>query len=457
MSVPAYPETLTKASWDKAKGAIAKMKGETGIGGALDGLYNVYKAVPWQKVDADAAAKLSDPVAVKKAFEEGKGVLNGQIETARKKSFEVSKLAAKFADDFKKNPLTKSTSDYLKKVSDGASHFATTMRDTAMESLKKMHEMAERIDKAIAEAHEIGQEYVRNRKAALVQMTGLKTLFIEGKTRVTQEVQTAHQLADHATANPGTAAADVQKIDAILNNVKSIVATAKKRYSTEADVNKNPVQQKARGGMPKAPMPALEPMMKHYYESSSGEFKAIMDIVAFCLATETELQAGLVAVESSHDIATQAVTAATKTLPEFQEYAKATGKLSTETLAAIAETNKKIAHFLDRYPTLLKSVDEHKDDVPYKKGIVTSATSTVVELRRFATTIQQAVAKQESFARRLAALKPEIQKDGVVKVEIARIAGAIKQAQALFAQATESVKKAEKGEAAVVKAAGNLG
>ena len=46
---PAYPAVLTKANWDKNKGAVAKMAGATGVGDALAKLETAYKAVDWRK------------------------------------------------------------------------------------------------------------------------------------------------------------------------------------------------------------------------------------------------------------------------------------------------------------------------------------------------------------------------------------------------------------------------
>ena len=51
MSIPDYPTTLTNADWQKKKGLLAKMAGETGIGAALIKAKTAHDAVDWAKID----------------------------------------------------------------------------------------------------------------------------------------------------------------------------------------------------------------------------------------------------------------------------------------------------------------------------------------------------------------------------------------------------------------------
>src|ERR1039457_2882297 len=51
MSIPDYPTTLTNADWQKKKGLLAKMAGETGIGAALIKATTAHEAVDWAKID----------------------------------------------------------------------------------------------------------------------------------------------------------------------------------------------------------------------------------------------------------------------------------------------------------------------------------------------------------------------------------------------------------------------
>jgi hypothetical protein len=48
---PALPVILTRKDWDKKKGVIAKMAGETGIGAQCDKVGNAYRLVKWDKFD----------------------------------------------------------------------------------------------------------------------------------------------------------------------------------------------------------------------------------------------------------------------------------------------------------------------------------------------------------------------------------------------------------------------
>jgi hypothetical protein len=196
--------------------------------------------------------------------------------------------------------------------------------------------------------------------------------------------------------------------------------------------------------MPHAPFPAFQPIVKQYYESSYPEFKAIMDIVAFCLGAQNQFDAHVVSIETSLDIAREAAATGNRTLAEAQRYAQAAGKQSTEALAQLSETNATIAKRIgDRFPTLIKSANDPQSDGPYLKGVITSAESTVAELERYALEMAQGIAKQESFERKLKTLPQQFANDPVIKGEVARVAGAIRQAKALTAQASQTVKKAE--------------
>src|SRR5438552_15479493 len=55
------PVILTVADWNKKKGVIAKMAGETGIGAELAKVKVVYDKISWPDLDPDAAMIKADP------------------------------------------------------------------------------------------------------------------------------------------------------------------------------------------------------------------------------------------------------------------------------------------------------------------------------------------------------------------------------------------------------------
>jgi hypothetical protein len=55
MPVRTIPKILTVADWNRNKGVIAKMAGETGIGAALAKLKTEFDKIPWDVLDPDAA------------------------------------------------------------------------------------------------------------------------------------------------------------------------------------------------------------------------------------------------------------------------------------------------------------------------------------------------------------------------------------------------------------------
>ena len=52
MADPTWPVTLTDKDWQKKKGNISKLAGETGIGDAMDDAEKAFDKIDWKKFDA---------------------------------------------------------------------------------------------------------------------------------------------------------------------------------------------------------------------------------------------------------------------------------------------------------------------------------------------------------------------------------------------------------------------
>lgn len=107
------PVILTQADWNKKKGVIAKMAGETGIGAAMKLLETEWKKVDWQEMDPDDAfAKAgikATPTNYSKLLATAKGQLS-KVEAVRVKVKALRDLATTTEAKFKKSKLIPSSS-----------------------------------------------------------------------------------------------------------------------------------------------------------------------------------------------------------------------------------------------------------------------------------------------------------------------------------------------------------
>ncbi len=60
MAIPKIPPILTEADWNKNKGVVAKLGGETGIGALIKDMTLAYNVVKWDKFDVQKTLKPSD-------------------------------------------------------------------------------------------------------------------------------------------------------------------------------------------------------------------------------------------------------------------------------------------------------------------------------------------------------------------------------------------------------------
>lgn len=108
---PEWPATLTNADWQKKKGNIAKLAGETGIGDAMTAAEKDFKKIDWKKMDAREIAPKDRDIPVIKARQDAAGEhYRDVIAPVREKVKKIRDLAEKTAADWKKNKLIPSSS-----------------------------------------------------------------------------------------------------------------------------------------------------------------------------------------------------------------------------------------------------------------------------------------------------------------------------------------------------------
>lgn len=141
---PAWPEILTNKNWQKKKGALAKMGGETGVGEAMDQAEAAFKQVDWDQLDARTAIPLPadrhDNKLILKKQQDAKALYNSKVEPLRKKVKEIKDAAEKCAADWKKNKLIPSASTkHAQAVADAADHFGIALKGNSsnMEAASK--------------------------------------------------------------------------------------------------------------------------------------------------------------------------------------------------------------------------------------------------------------------------------------------------------------------------------
>ena len=129
MAVFLIPPILTEADWNKNKGVIAKMAGETGIGAALKKLSDLHKPIDFTKFTAGGYGKLHNDKEVDEALKQAKALYAAKIEPLRKQLFAISALATTVAAKFKANKLIPASSTkHVLDLGKAASDFAVEMK-----------------------------------------------------------------------------------------------------------------------------------------------------------------------------------------------------------------------------------------------------------------------------------------------------------------------------------------
>ncbi len=123
MSIP-YPAILTKAEWDKQKGILAKVKGETGVGAACDKAESAYDGIDWTEFNIEGVLKAGDAVAIREHVNAAKLVYKEKVMPTSAALMTLSSTAAKAAGTLNANALTKSAGAVALQISSKAKEFA---------------------------------------------------------------------------------------------------------------------------------------------------------------------------------------------------------------------------------------------------------------------------------------------------------------------------------------------
>jgi len=126
MAKPNYPAILTDATWQKEKGKIAKLAGETGLGAALDACQKAYAAI--DEIQFSPKMSYPDIPAIEKDWQAAK-TEGAKFEGVRKLLFKARDVANTTAAKYKANKLIPSSStEYAVKVGKECENFAFTLK-----------------------------------------------------------------------------------------------------------------------------------------------------------------------------------------------------------------------------------------------------------------------------------------------------------------------------------------
>ncbi len=133
MAQPAWPALLTNKDWQKKKGIIAKIAGETGIGAALNAGEAAFKKIDWKKMDATTimpAERDVDNIEAKQ--KEAAAHYSSVIEPARAKLRDIRDAAASTASEWRKNKAIPSSAvKAVEAIGASASFLATELKDNS--------------------------------------------------------------------------------------------------------------------------------------------------------------------------------------------------------------------------------------------------------------------------------------------------------------------------------------
>lgn len=122
MAIPKYPAVLTEANWNKNKGLLAKVAGETGVGAQMKVVKARFDDVKWEMFDVRTALKggaTADEATL--ALSAAKGAYEKRVKPL---IVEIDKLARKAEDAEKKfkaaKTIPKSSTEHAAKVKTAA-------------------------------------------------------------------------------------------------------------------------------------------------------------------------------------------------------------------------------------------------------------------------------------------------------------------------------------------------
>jgi len=147
---PAYPAILTDATWQKKKGAIAKVAGKTGVGDAMKAADKAYADVLKNQRQMEIYTYLPNATQITKegidaALKSVVAYYNANVEgDVRKKVIALRDAAKKTAEKWEKNKLIpKDSAKYARDVEKAADFFMVSLnKNTVLPSFQAEHKAA---------------------------------------------------------------------------------------------------------------------------------------------------------------------------------------------------------------------------------------------------------------------------------------------------------------------------
>jgi hypothetical protein len=171
------PQKLTKADWDKNKGAIAKLAGETGMGAQMEKVKKAWDAVDINVLDGGMACppsliknttQVEPKLKASKDQFDGAGVKNpnGSVAKLRAEVNALRDLATTTAEKFKKNPLIpKSSTEYAAAIAKEADLYSVALMINgvfATACFKSFEEVKQKLEKNAAEGRKQFKTFIDN-------------------------------------------------------------------------------------------------------------------------------------------------------------------------------------------------------------------------------------------------------------------------------------------------------
>jgi hypothetical protein len=142
---PDYPKILTRKEWDKNKGALAKLHGETGLGKKMDEVERLYNGADWNKINMFEHRMTWGVVtraAWDKVLDEAKKEVAGPLAAVSKGLYELRDLAKQVQADFKKSKtIPASSTKYVADIATQADALGVKLNKNSMsDPLRKMYD-----------------------------------------------------------------------------------------------------------------------------------------------------------------------------------------------------------------------------------------------------------------------------------------------------------------------------
>jgi len=170
LAPPDYPAILTDADWQKKKGIIAKMTGETGIGAQLKKIKTAFDNVDWPKFYAKLVCAKEKGVVTPTHATAAKAEMmkehKNEVNKVREELIKFDTLGKKVAADFKKNKLIpKSSTEHVELMVKTAEAFKVALKDTGVyvtASIKEFDEEISRLERILEKAKQGIQDCLKN-------------------------------------------------------------------------------------------------------------------------------------------------------------------------------------------------------------------------------------------------------------------------------------------------------